>query len=64
MRVVTLQCAGCGGALDPDELIWCDACVPLCENCGATDHEAGPLDLVTGECVECWNGPDELPERI
>lgn len=24
-----------------------------CCNCGATDEEAGPIDLVTDECVEC-----------
>ena len=53
MRVATLICAACDKALDPDELVWCAECVPCCDNCGATDHEAGPISLVTFECAAC-----------
>jgi hypothetical protein len=53
MRVAVLACADCGAALDPDDLMWCPKCVPCCDNCGANDHEAGPIDPVTAECIEC-----------
>lgn len=53
MRVAVVACAGCGEPLDPDALIWCEACLPRCDNCGASDHEAGPIDLVTQECTAC-----------
>lgn len=59
MRVAVLACAGCGVGLDPDDLVWCAQCLPACDNCGASDHEAGPIDLVTFECTECQpEGPD------
>jgi hypothetical protein len=53
MRIAVLACWGCGVALDPDELMWCEKCLPRCDNCGATDHDAGPIDPVTCECTEC-----------
>lgn len=59
MRVAVLACAGCGGALDLDDLIWCAPCVPHCDNCGASDHEAGPFDLVTGECLDCKRAAED-----
>jgi hypothetical protein len=31
-----------------------------CCNCGATEEEAGPIDLVTDECPECLEAePDD-----
>jgi hypothetical protein len=53
MRVAILACASCGKALDPDELQWCTPCVPRCDNCGASDHEQGPINPITFECVVC-----------
>jgi len=61
MRAAVFMCAGCGAelrALDPDDLMWCAKCMPVCANCGATDREGGPIDLVTGECLAC-KGFDE-----
>lgn len=60
MRVALLACAGCCGVLDHDELMWCEKCLPCCDNCGANDHEAGPIDLVTFECTECSQEVDDV----
>lgn len=54
MRVAIVGCCACDKPLDPEtEVMWCTACLPTCCNCGSTDHEAGPIDIVTDECTAC-----------
>ena len=60
MRVGRQKCTSCDAPISEDELYWCEACMPRCDNCGATDHEQGPIDPIEQLCVLCQNDGCEV----